>query len=434
MSLRRRLLFALLGVVLLAGLAASAATYYSARSEVGALLDEELRQVALSLREHALLNLGILAPSTEDFDRRVVVQIWDRFGLTVYLSNSETPLPLTRTAGYSTIQYEGREWRMFTLHAGLQTIQAAQSTAVRTERAASAALRVLLPVVGALPLLGLLIWLVLDRGFAPLTRLAAAVRARSATGLEPLPTQGIPEEIEPLISALNHLLARLGEAFDAQRRFAADAAHELRTPLTALALQIQLVERARTEEERGAALARLGERVKRATRLVQQLLAMARLEPEAAQSSAQPVALDELARAAVGELAPLAAHKNISLVEKLAPAGTHGAEDALRMLLTNLLDNAIRYTPAGGHIEVRSHAADGQAILEVADDGPGIPSAERARVFDRFYRGTDVAATGSGLGLAIARQVAELHRGRIELGDGLGGRGLCARLVLPSPP
>lgn len=185
MSLRRRLLAVLLGALLLAGVVASAATYYSARAEVGALLDEELRQVALSLREHAVIDLGRLAPSAEDLDRRVVVQIWDRFGITVYLSNARTPLPLSLTPGYSTITHEGREWRMFTLREGAQTIQAAQSTAVRTERARAAALRVLVPVLAVLPLLALFIWLTLERGFAPLARLTREVRARAADDRAP---------------------------------------------------------------------------------------------------------------------------------------------------------------------------------------------------------------------------------------------------------
>lgn len=434
MSLRRRLLIALLGAVLLAGIGASAATYYSARQEVATLLDEELRQVALSLREHAVLDLSRFA-SPDDFERRVVVQIWDRLGFTFYLSNAATPLPRTRTPGYSTIQHEGREWRMFTLQAGQQTIQAAQSTAERNQRAAAAALRVLVPVLGALPFLGVLIWFVLERGFAPLSRLAGALRARNAASLEPLAVDRLPQEVAPLASALNHLLARLNEAFAAQRRFTADAAHELRTPLTALALQIQLVERARTQEERAAALARLSERVKRATRVVEQLLVLARLEPEAAQKPAQRVALDALAGELLAELAPLAAHKPVALaLVQVQPAVVAGVEDALRILAANLVDNAIRHTPAGGRVEVRVYREGDCATFEVADDGPGIPAAERERVFDRFYRGADLDATGSGLGLAIARQVAELHGGRIELGQGLGGRGLRARFILPAEP
>lgn len=431
MSLRRRLLVTLLGALLLAGLVASAATYYSARAEVDALLDEELRQVALSMREHAVLDLGRLAPSAEDFDRRVVVQIWDRFGITVYLSNARTPLPLTVTPGYSTISHEGREWRMFTLREGTRTIQAAQSTAMRTERATAAAARVLVPVVAALPLLALLIWLVLDQGLAPLARVARDVRQRHAAALEPLAADRLPEEIAPLVAALNNLLLRLEAAFGAQRRFAADAAHELRTPLTALALQIQLVERARTDEERATAVARLRERAQRAERIVQQLLIMARLEPEAAEQPAQAVMLDAIARSVVAELAPLAAAKPVALAaSRVEPATVTGVEDTMRLLATNLVDNAIRYTHAGGRIEVAVWREGASAILQVSDDGPGIPMSERDRVFDRFYRGAGLDSNGSGLGLAIARQVAELHGGRIELSEGLDGRGLSARFIV----
>jgi two-component system OmpR family sensor kinase len=431
-SLRRQLLFALLGSVLLSGMVAAGATYYFARAEVDGLLDEELRQVALSLREHALLDLSRFS-SPANFEQRVVVQIWDRHGFTYYLSNASTPLPLSRSPGYSTIPHEGREWRMYTLNAGGQTIQTAQAIAERTERATAAALRTLMPILAAMPLLALLIWLVLERGFAPLSRLAAAVRARHSTALEPLPAQGVPAEIAPLVSALNSLLARLDQTFTSQRRFAADAAHELRTPLTALALQIQLVERARSHDERAAAITRLSERVKRATRVIEQLLVLARLEPEAAQKPAQAVSLPSLARVALADAAPLAEQKRISLaLGREEPVTVTANEDSLRILCTNLLDNAIRYTPSGGHIQVRAYHESGSAILEVADDGPGIPLAERERVFDRFYRGQEVETAGSGLGLAIARQIAELHGGSIELGAGLGGQGLSARLVMPA--
>jgi two-component system OmpR family sensor kinase len=294
---------------------------------------------------------------------------------------------------------------------------------------------VLLPVLGALPLLALLVWLILQHGFAPLSRVASAVRARNATALEPLPTQRVPEEVEPLVSALNSLLGRLRQAFDLQRRFAADAAHELRTPLTALELQIQLVERARSNEERAAGLAGLKERAKRAERIVQQLLAMARLDPEAAQRPPGRVSLDSLARAVVDELLPVGAQKAVTLsLGRLQPAAVIGDEDALRLLATNLVDNAIRYTPRGGHAEVSAWHEETSSSLQVCDDGPGIAQGDRERVFDRFYRASSVDATGSGLGLAIVQQVATLHRGRVELAEGLHGRGLCVRFIAPAAP
>ncbi|HEX6319236.1 MAG TPA: ATP-binding protein [Burkholderiales bacterium] len=430
MSLRRRLLVALLSAVLLAGALASAATYWSARSQIQALLDEELRQVALSLRGHAALDLGRLGIFYAEGGPQVAVQIWDRTGIVVYLANASTPLPLAGAEGFSTLAHDGREWRMFTLRAGAQTIQAAQSTEERNERAAAAALRIFVPVASTLPLLALMVWLILERGFAPLARLAGAVRARDAGALEPLPRERMPQEIEPLVASLNSLLARLREAFGAQQRFAADAAHELRTPLTALGLQIQLLERARSDEDRAVALARLKERVHRATRVVQQLLAMARLEPEAARPP-QRFGLEDLARSVVGELAAVASQKPVTLrLARAERADATASKDALRLLVTNLVDNAIRYTPPGGRVEVSAWREGDACILEVCDDGPGIPAAESERVFDRFYRGAGAEGSGSGLGLAIVRRVAELHGARVELAEGLGGRGLCARVVL----
>jgi two-component system OmpR family sensor kinase len=432
-SLRRRLLVALLGAVLLAGLAASGATYYAAHKEVQALLDEELREVALSMREQALLDLSPALPLPGDSGRRVAVQVWDRHGFVSYLSNVRTPLPLAREAGYSHVQHEGREWRVYAMRVGGQIVQAAQTTDDRTRLAAAAAARVLVPVVAALPFLALLVWLILDKGFAPLERVARAVRARNPMALEPLPAERVPEEVAPLIRALNGLLERLRQAFDLQRRFAADAAHELRTPLTALELQIQLLERARSDEERTAGLARLKERAKRAERIVQQLLAIARLEPEASRQAVAPVRLDTLARSALEDLAPIAAHKGFLLsAGRLEPATVIGTEDALRLLAANLVDNAIRYGRAGGRAEISAWRERSNVVLQVCDDGPGIAPEERERVFDRFYRGAAVEAPGSGLGLAIVREVARLHDGRVELTDGLGGRGLCARFVAPA--
>ncbi|HSD42605.1 MAG TPA: ATP-binding protein [Burkholderiales bacterium] len=432
-SLRSRLLVALLGAVLLVGVAASAATYRNARAEVGALLDEEMRQVALSLRDHAVLDVSRLARADGDAAQRVVVQIWGPRGVAVYLSNANTPLPLTRAPGFATITHEGRQWRMFTAISGTQTIQVAQSSTLRTELAAAAALRLLVPILAVLPLLAGLVWLILDRGLAPLARVARAVGARSPGSLDPLPAAGLPGEVQPLVDALNGLLARLGEAFAVQRRFAADAAHELRTPLTALALQIQLAERAQTDADRAAAFAKLKEGVKRATRLVQQLLEMARLEPEASERPFESVALDALAQSVVVDLAPVAAARPVALVlTRVEPVDVAGNEDALRLLANNLVDNAIRYAFAGGRVEVRAFRRGGDAVLEVADDGPGIPAEERARVFDRFYRVAGTDAPGSGLGLAIVQQVADLHRGHIELADGLGGKGVTVGVAFPA--
>jgi two-component system OmpR family sensor kinase len=432
-SLRTRLVAALIGALLVAGALASYATYRSASAEVNELLDEELRQVALSVREYAGLDLGRLDAAAIDPEHRVMVQVWEIAGGVIYLSNGRTPLPLGARPGYATFTHEGREWRTFTMFMGPRAIQTAQPTALRTGLAARSALRILIPVLAVIPLLALLVWFIVGRALAPLSNVAATLAQRSPTSLDPLPDQGLPDEIAPLVAALNGLLGRLGSAFGVQKRFAADAAHELRTPLTALGLQIQLLERAADEPARQAAIARLKEGVKRATRLVQQLLTMARLEPDAAEQRFAPVPLGEVARRTAGELAAIAAAKPVTLTVHADDAVTvQGVDDSLGILAANLIDNAIRYALPNGHVEVRVRRDGADAVLEVADDGPGIALEERARVFDRFYRGAGVDVPGSGLGLSIVRQIADLHGGALDIADGLDGHGVTFRLRLPA--
>ncbi len=433
-SIRRWLLAALLAALAVAGLAAAAATYFSARDEVDSLLDEELRQVALSLRDHAVLDLRRLESVAANPDQRVLVQIWDPAFDRPYVSRVVGPGPMARTdEGYATILHDGRSWRVFTLFTGRQLIQVAQPTALRTELAARTGGRLLVPVLFLLPFLGLVGWWIVGRGLAPLGRIASAVKERSPTALTPVPSHDLPQEIRPLADSLNDLLQRLDQSFTLQRRFAADAAHELRTPLTALNLQVQLAERAQGGEERARAFERLRQGIRRATRLVQQLLTMARLDPDAA--AALPTAVDAgaLVASVVEDARPLAQERSIELARDDASDGAtvSGNEDALRILFNNLLDNAIRYTPAGGRVTVFS-TRNGDALqVAVEDTGPGIPEDERERVFDRFYRGRSAGDTGTGLGLAIASQVVEMHRGHIALESSSNG-GLRVLVRLPS--
>jgi two-component system OmpR family sensor kinase len=432
-SIRRRLLVALIGAMVATGLGAAAGTFYSARQEIDLLLDAELQQVALSLRDHAVIDIDLLQRTADSPEHRVLVQIVDPIDNRIYLSRPAPALPLPTATGFSTIEHAGARWRVYAVAAREQYVQVAQPTSLRTELAAAAAFRILLPVLALLPFLGLAVWFIVGQGLAPLERLTHALGRRQPGALEPLPARGLPTELQPLAGALNELLARLGQSVDAQRRFAADAAHELRTPLTALTLQIQLAERAAPGPDRERAFARLREGVKRATHLVQQLLLMARLDPEAAEKPTVAVDLAAVAASAVELRRPLADQKSLRLHAELEPAlRVQGNEAALGALLGNLLDNAARYTPAGGRIELRLRREGPEAVLEVADDGPGIAPDERSRVFDRFYRAPGTPGSGSGLGLAIVRQVASLHGGSVQLAEGLEGRGLAVVVRLPA--
>jgi two-component system OmpR family sensor kinase len=318
---------------------------------------------------------------------------------------------------------------VFSALVGNQVVQVAQPMRSRRELAASMALRTIAPLLAVIPLLALLIWFIIARGLQPLERVAAAVARRSPILLEPLSERGLPVEVEPLVHALNGLLERLDKALSAQRSFIADAAHELRTPLTAVHLQAQLAERAATEDARRQALAELKSGLGRATRLSEQLLTLAREEPGVAERTPVDVDLSELAREVIGELAPFAEARQIDLgLSSGWAAPLKGDPDALRALVSNLIDNALRYTPSGGRVDVGIAAEGASVVLTVRDTGSGIAPADRARIFDRFYRGQPGAASasapGSGLGLAIVKSVAERHGATVELGDGLDGRGL----------
>jgi two-component system OmpR family sensor kinase len=311
-------------------------------------------------------------------------------------------------------------------------IQTAQSLNVWEELAAGMALRVVWPLLVILPLLGALVWLTVYRGLRPLTSVTSAVRARTPVALQPLPESGLPEEVRPLVHALNDLLGRLGRAMAAQKGFIADAAHELRTPLTAVQLQLEEARLAGTVEEREAAFDDLQRGVSRAIHLISQLLTLARQEPEVSQSVFQRVDLREIARLVVAEQTPLAIARQVDVgISDAVESVIQGDPEALRVMLGNLVDNAIRYSPAAGRVDVAVTHEDHHAALIVHDEGPGIPTSDRARVFDRFFRGTELDVPGSGLGLAIVKSIAERHLATIALDSGPGGRGLVVRLTFP---
>jgi signal transduction histidine kinase len=251
------------------------------------------------------------------------------------------------------------------------------------------------------------------------------VRARGVDALSPLPAEGLPDEVRPLVGSLNALLRRLQSAFDAQRAFVADAAHELRSPLTALKLQVQMMRRAADPAAREEAAAALAEGVERASRLVEQLLTLARNEPGAKAAPLQPVDLAEAVRQGLADAGPLAAERGSVLeLQAAGPVTVQGDATALTALARNLADNALRYSPPGARVVVQvSHPPEG-ARLVVDDSGPGIPAAERERAFDRFWRREATAAgtSGTGLGMAIVKSVAERHGARVSLHDApLGG-------------
>jgi two-component system OmpR family sensor kinase len=295
----------------------------------------------------------------------------------------------------------------------------------------------LLPFLAVFPLSAAIVWFGVRQALRPAGKVAAEVGRRRHDDLQPLPIEPLPRELRPFAESINGLLDRLATALAVQRRFVGDAAHELRTPLAALQLQLGNLEHAVGEAERRESFEALRGGLARATRLVEQLLALARLDPDAALERT-PVDVERVVREVLADLAPLAEAKGIDLgIVESTPVRLTAHAESIRLIVRNLVDNAIRYTPAGGRVDVRLQRTpgilgDGAApgggdalTLEIADTGPGIGPSDRERVFDRFYRGDAATdATGSGLGLSIVRQAVEQANGTITLAEGEGGRGL----------
>jgi two-component system OmpR family sensor kinase len=434
-SLRARLLVLLLGGVLVVGAVGGWIVYRHALAEADAFFDYHLRQTALILRDQPVEYLlsQQIAPSDAAYD--FVVQVWSLDGVRVYLSRPHAALPEVTTLGYATVDTREGRWRVYGVQAASRVIQVAQPMSVRESQAVQLALHTLEPFALLLPVLAVLIWLAVGQALKPLGRLTGLVKARRVGALEPLPDAALPDEVQPLVGALNDLLARLNAALERERAFMADAAHELRTPLTALHLQMDMLARASGESERSAAMERLSAGVQRAIRLVEQMLAMAREEPRTPRERV-PVDLEALAREVVAELIPLADARRIDLgLSQTRSLTIPGDPEALRTLLRNLIDNAVRYTDEGGRVDVtleESAGAAPRAQLTVTDSGPGIPPEERARVFDRFYRRAGTAPPGSGLGLAIVKAIAHAHGAELTLTAGPDGRGL--RVIVSFAP
>ena len=431
-SLRARLLAWLLAGVAFVGVAGGLTVYHNALAQADAFFDYHLRETALILRDQPVEYL--LAPQLPSTDAAYdfVVQVWSLDGVRVYLSRPHAVLPEITTLGFATVDTSEGHWRVFGVQAARSVIQVAQPLAVRQQRAAQLAVQTLKPFALLLPVLLIVIWLAVGQALQPLQRLTAQVQARRTQVLEPLPPTPLPEEVQPLVAALNDLLGRLKASLERERAFMADAAHELRTPLTALHLQMGMLARASDESERAAAMETLSAGVQRAIRLVEQLLALARQEPRA-DTPHIAVPLAELARSCVAELVPLADARHIDLgLANATEVSVRGDPEGLRTLLRNLVDNAVRYTGAGGRVDVSVESFGAGARLSVSDNGPGIAPADRERVFDRFYRPAGTATSGSGLGLAIVRTIAAAHGASVALADGADGQGLKVTVSFPA--
>jgi two-component system sensor histidine kinase QseC len=440
-SLRLRLVLLLSVALGLAWAAAAWFTHAEARHEIDALFDAQLAQsaqVLLGTTRHELHERVERGdddvPVSHEYEQKLAFQIWDEDGLLMHSASAPVTALGGSDAGYSETRVNGEPWRVLTRWDARHEfmIQVAEPMAGRERLARHIALKMLLPTLYILPVLAFLIWLAVGAGLKPLKRIRQEVKQRTVDHLEPVGMQGVPDEVVPLAQALNDLFARLQDAFEGERRFTADAAHELRTPLAALKTQAQVALRATDEQGRQNALENVLRGVDRATHLLEQLLTLARVDHEAAASGHETIELRSLVVHALADLAPSAQARHIELALEEGSAGRISGNPAqLSVLLRNLLDNAVRYTPESGNVSVSLREANG-VILEVCDNGPGIPQEERGHVIDRFYRISGSGTDGSGLGLSIVRRIAELHGATLTLGDNENGQGLRVRVVFPA--
>jgi two-component system, OmpR family, sensor kinase len=437
-SIRANLVLWVVGTLAVGTIVVLAATYNLTRNQVGRVFDEELKQVALAvhLREDWTQprRLRIARPGFA-----LSVRAYDQTGRVYFetaLPSLPDELPQTFAEGFAFMGTAEGPWRVFTHVTAEGNVQVGQPVATRDALARELSLSVLMPMLMLIPLLGVVVAWALRRGLQPLHDTSRRVSDRDASRLDPLPTANVPAELVRLVEQINALLGRLAASFDAQRRFLADAAHELRSPVAALALQVQLAERAQTAASRAAALDELARGVERARRLVQQLMDSARLDADVLLQAFSVINLAALAREVVGDYVVRAERQDVDLgVDAPGLLEVFGTESELRSALQNLVDNALRYAPRGSAVTVSARRVEQMIELRVLDAGRGIPAAERDRVFRRFHRVAGDPTQGTGLGLAIVKAIVERHHACIELADaepGAEAPGLAVSILLPA--
>ena len=430
-SLKQRLLALALGAITLVWLGAAAFTYLDAREEFDEVLDAHLAQTASLLMVQTSHDLDELetdhAPLLHKYARSVAFQIWEK-GQQLRLHSANAPQqPLAnREHGFSDTAIDGKRWRVFSTwdESGEYLIHVAERTDVRDELARGIAGNLLRPMWFSLPLLALLLWIAVMRGLRPLDKLTREVEQREPDNLAELDASSAPREVVPLIERLNRLFARIEASMQKERRFTADAAHELRTPVAAIKAQAQVARAASGGAERTHALDNAILGCDRAAHLIDQLLTLARVDT-LDHGVAELCQLGDIAAETIAALAPAALEKGVQL-ELLASNETtvRGNPGLLRVLLRNLLDNAVQHTSPGTLVQVGLTHEHGTTCLSVSDNGPGIPEQERDKVLERFYRPVDTQGSGSGLGLSIVKRIAEVHGATLQMQPVSEGRGL----------
>jgi two-component system OmpR family sensor kinase len=367
---------------------------------------------------------------THEIEDEVVVQIWNASGEAI-LRTSPLSIPRQPRLGFADVEFAGYSWRVFTSSDGVRTAQVAQRWSAREELAGKAALGAALPILSAIPIAWLVIIWALNRLLRRLGGFAEALAQRSVDAKDPISLENVPPEIAPLNVALNELIGRHQSAVNRQRRFVSDAAHELRTPLAALQIQVDNL-KTHASHTQLEAIDELNGGVRRASALVEQLLRMAHLDYEASARMRADMDLKDLVAAAVADHVAIAMKKDVDLgLSDNETCDLRLSDPEIGVLFANLVDNAIRYTPSGGTIDVFLKREGTDALVEVVDSGCGIPDAALPRIFDRFFRAAPADIEGTGLGLAIAKAIADRNGFRLTIMNRLDAQGVVAQVQIP---
>jgi two-component system sensor histidine kinase QseC len=438
-SLKRRLLGLALTTVVVVWIVAAAFTYFDAREEFGEILDAHLAQSAELLVAQTSHDLDEVetehAPLLHKYSLRVAFQVWEG-GRVLRLHSANAPdQPLAgREQGFSDKVIDGHRWRVFTTwdESGKNLIHGAELTKDLDELTRDIAGNLLEPLWFSLPLLAFLLWLSVTRSLRPLDRLTAEVEQREPANLAPLDAGSAPREVLPLIERLNSLFVRIDSSMQKERRFTADAAHELRTPVAGIRAQAQVARAASSDGERIRALDNAILGCDRAAHLIDQLLTLARIDMLGDETT-EPCQLRAIASEVIASIAPTALNQNVRLeLMEGEEISVRGNPVLLRILLRNLIDNAVRHTPPGTSVRIDVTSNQGQVCLSVSDNGPGIPPSELDRLGERFYRPLGTSASGSGLGLSIVKRIAEIHGASLQLASPENGNGLKVTVIIRS--
>jgi two-component system sensor histidine kinase QseC len=444
-SLQGRLLALVLAVVAGVWAVAAVSTWLDVSHELDELLDGHLAQAAALLvaqQTHELDEDETLdAPTLHKYAPKVAFQVFHEGRLVMRSANAPAePMVASREAfksGFKTVAMAGSDWRVFATHGSQHDVQVyvGEQVSSRTGILRAVLRGTLWPMALALPLLAVVAWWAIRRGLLPLRRLGHLLAARQAQSLQPVALAGAPTELGPMVDALNGLFERIGTLLESERRFTADAAHELRTPIAAIRTQAQVALAEPDAAERRHALQATLAGCDRATRLVEQLLTLSRLEAQAASApqSVAPVDLVAVVRQVAADVAPRALAKGQTLdLDAEAPCPVAADETLLAVLVRNLVDNAVRYSPANASVHVSVQREGAHVVLRVEDSGPGLPADVQQRLGQRFYRPPGQAESGSGLGWSIVRRIAAVLGAKVALSSSATLGGLAVQVSVPS--